>query len=294
MNIEHLRYFIVLARTEHYGQAAEKLCISQPGLSHAITALENELRVSLFQRSGRGIHLDRYGKLLLPEAERIVTMADNCVRNFQMLRQGVGVIRLCTIPLVIIPLVAGLARSFKDQYPQCDFEFSTGMSSTVYQSLKDRQIDIGFCSQVTYDPEMEYVPVQKQHMIVAVPLEHPLAAQDSATLEETLAYSHITYTWTSGLRDTIDRLFAPARDRWHIAYEVEDADFIMELVAQNFGITVMPEVPPVYRPGVKLLRLSAPAWESYFYIVRRKEPYLLSSVATFFDFCVGETRKRLE
>ncbi len=294
MNIEHLRYFIVLARTEHYGQAAEKLSISQPGLSHAITALENELSVSLFQRSGRRIQLDRYGKLLLPEAERIVTLADNCIRNFQMLRQGAGTIRLCTIPLVIIPLVADLARKFKDQHSQCDFEFSTGMSKKVYQSLKDRQTDIGFCSQVIYDPELEYVPIQRQHMIVAVPLEHPLAAQDSATLEETLAYPHITYTWTSGLRDTVDRLFAPVRDRWHIAYEVEDADFIMELVARNFGLTVMPEVPPVFRPGVKLLQLSAPAWESHFYIVRRKEPDLLSSVETFFNFCVRETRKYLE
>ena len=294
MNIEHLRYFIVLARTEHYGQAAEKLSISQPGLSHAITALENELRVSLFQRSGRRIQLDRYGKLLLPEAERIVAMADNCVRSFWMLRQGVGVIRLCTIPLVIIPLVTDLARTFKEEYPSCDFEFSTGMSRKVYQSLKARQIDVGFCSQVIYDPDLEYVPIQRQHMIVAVPPEHPLAARDSVTLEETLAYPHITYSWASGLRDTIDRLFSPVRDRWHIAYEVEDADFIMELVAQNFGLTVMPEVPPVYRQGVKLLRLSAPAWESYFYIVRRKEPYLLSSVETFFDFCVRRTRQYLE
>ena len=86
----------------------------------------------------------------------------------------------------------------------------------------------------------------------------------------------------------MDRLFAPVRDQWHIAYEVEDANFILELVAQGFGITVLPDTPPVHRPGVKRLPVTDPVQTSDFYIVRQKAPHLLAAADQFFDYCVGQ------
>lgn len=94
LNIDHLRYFLVLSQEMHYSRAAQRLNISQSGLSHAIAALEQELGVSLFQKSGRGIALGRYGAALLSQAQQIVALADSCLRHFQMLREGVGTLRL--------------------------------------------------------------------------------------------------------------------------------------------------------------------------------------------------------
>lgn len=290
MNIDHLRYFIVLAQEMHYSRAAQRLNISQSGLSHAMAALEKELGVPLFQKNGRGISLGRYGAVFLPQAQQIVTLADSCLRNFQMLKEGVGTIRLQTIPLLIVPTVAKLCHRFKQANPSCDFEFSTGMSSQVCQALSEGEADIGFCSKIFPDPQLEYLPIQRRAMVAAVPLDHPLAAQDTVTLEDTLPYPHVTYSWLSGQRDPVDRLFAPVRDRWHIAYQVEDANFILELVAQGFGITVLLDTPPVHRPDVKVLPLTDPVWESDFYIVRRRAPHPLASVDQFFDFCANASR----
>ena len=136
MNIDHLRYFLVLSQEMHYSRAAQRLNISQSGLSHAIVTLEKELGVSLFQKSGRGIALGRFGEALLPQAQQIVALADSCLRNFQMLKDGVGTIRLQTIPLLVIPTVTRLCRQFMGENPGCDFAFSTGMSRQVCQALK--------------------------------------------------------------------------------------------------------------------------------------------------------------
>lgn len=291
MNIDHLRYFIVLSQEMHYSRAAERLSISQSGLSHAMAALEKELGVPLFQKNGRGIQLGRYGHTLLPQAQQIVSMADSCLHSFRMLRNGVGAIRLKTIPLLIIPTVTKLCRLFKETHPGCDFQFSTGMSSEVCHALKDGKIDIGFCSKPMEDPTLEYVSIQRRRLVAAVPLDHPLAAQDDLQLEDTLPYPHVTYSWVSGQRDMVDKVFTPVKDRWNIAYEVEDANFIMELVAQGFGITVMLDTPPVHRPDVKVLPLEGPASESHFYIARRKEPHPLSAIDRFFDFCVAESQR---
>ena len=290
MNIDHLRYFLVLSQEMHYSRAAQRLNISQSGLSHAIVTLEKELGVSLFQKSGRGIALGRFGEALLPQAQQIVALADSCLRNFQMLKDGVGTIRLQTIPLLVIPTVTRLCRQFMGENPGCDFTFSTGMSRQVCQALTEGKVDIGFCSKIYSDPQLEYAPILRRSMVAAVPLDHPLAQQSSVTLEDTLPYPHVTYSWLSGQRDPVEALFAPVRDRWRIAYEVEDANFILELVAQGFGITVLLDTPPVHRPDVKVLPLTQPVQMGDFYIVRRKPPHPLANVDRFFDFCVEQAR----
>ena len=291
MNIDHLRYFLVLSQEMHYSRAAQRLNISQSGLSHAMAALEQELGVPLFQKSGRGIALGRYGAALLPQAQQIVALADSCLRQFQMLKEGVGTLRLRTIPLLIVPTVTRLCRQFQQVNPGCDFEFATGMSSQVCQAVLQGEADVGFCSKIFPDPQLDYVSIQRRAMVAAVPLDHPLAGQETVTLAETLPYPHVSYSWLSGQRDPVDRLFAPVRDQWRIAYQVEDANFIMELVAQGFGITVLPDTPPVHRPDVKVLPLTDPVQTSDFYILRRKAPHPLASVDQFFAFCVAAAER---
>ena len=65
MNIRHLRFFVELAKTEHMAKTAEKLGISQPSLSYAISSIEEELGVPLFEKEGRNIRLTNYGKIYL-------------------------------------------------------------------------------------------------------------------------------------------------------------------------------------------------------------------------------------
>lgn len=82
MNLLHLRYFVELAGIQHYTRAAEKLCITQPSLSHAIAQLEVELGVPLFEKSGRGVVLTPYGKQFLSCAQLpyIRTRRDHLVK----------------------------------------------------------------------------------------------------------------------------------------------------------------------------------------------------------------------
>ena len=70
MNLFHLRYFETLARTEHYSKAAEILSITQPSLSYAISTLESELGIQLFEKRGRNIVLTKYGKAFSVHSEQ--------------------------------------------------------------------------------------------------------------------------------------------------------------------------------------------------------------------------------
>ena len=79
MNLYHLRYFVTLAKLEHYTKAAEELCITQPSLSHAISLLEKELGVTLFQKEGRNIVLTKCGKIFLEKVKESLKILDNSI-----------------------------------------------------------------------------------------------------------------------------------------------------------------------------------------------------------------------
>ena len=170
MNIDHLRYFLVLTQEMHYGRAAQRLNISQSGLSHAMAALEQELGAPLFQKSGRGIALGRYGAALLPQAQQIVTLTDNCLRSFQMLREGIGTLRIQTIPLLLVPLVTRLCRQFKAAHPGCDFTFSTGMSSQVCQSVLEGEADAVLAASVFHFGEFTIAQVKESMASFGIPV----------------------------------------------------------------------------------------------------------------------------
>ena len=83
MNLYHLRYFMVLAEMQHFRKASEKLCITQPSLSHAISQLESELGVSLFDRQSRSSVLTKEGRQFLDYVQRSLSILDDGVSVMQ-------------------------------------------------------------------------------------------------------------------------------------------------------------------------------------------------------------------
>ena len=101
MNLYHLRYFVTLAHLEHYTKAAENLSITQPSLSHAISLLENELGVALFEKEGRNIVLTKYGKIFLKDVEKSLEILDSSVKSLKITGTGEGQIDLEHLVLIL-------------------------------------------------------------------------------------------------------------------------------------------------------------------------------------------------
>ena len=90
MNLYHLRYFVTLAHLEHYTKAADVLAITQPSLSHAISSLEEELGVKLFEKNGRNVSLTKYGKTFLGDVEETLNRLDSSVNGLQLAEKEKG------------------------------------------------------------------------------------------------------------------------------------------------------------------------------------------------------------
>lgn len=283
MNLYHLRYFTTLAHYEHYTKAAEVLCITQPSLSHAISSLEMELGVKLFEKDGRNVVLTKCGNDFLAEVERSLDILDSGIQRAEASGNGEGRLDIALLRTLGSDLVPKLIRGFLSEYPlqSIDFHFYNGLTADLLEGLKAQKYDIAFCSRADNEPTIEFIPVSRQDLVLIVPLGHPLAAKDSIALEETLSYPQIIFSRRSGLRSIIDKLFAACGGFPQVVFEMEEDQTIAGFVAHDFGIAVVPNMPILNNMNLKVIHITEPAWERCFYMACLKNNYHVPLVENF-------------
>ncbi len=287
MNLNQLAYFSKLAEVEHYTKAAEELKISQPSLSHAIRSLEEELGTKLFEKQGRGVVLTKYGSLFKEYVEESLQILDTGVKKVKSLTgQTEGVVELAYIYTLGSEFVPRLVSEFLRIHEELKvkFHFTVGNTSEIIQGLKEERFDIGFCSMTEKEPDIQFTQVGTENLVVVVPRGHALSYEKAVDLEQTAAYPQIFYTHNSGLRPVIDRMFEQIKVQPRIAYEIEEDGSMAGLVAQNFGIAVMPDIPILKQLDVEVLPLRNQHQRRYIYMARHSQKYQPPLVNRFAEY----------
>lgn len=291
MNLLHLRYFVELAQQEHYTRAAEKLCITQPTLSHAMNQLEQELGIPLFEKQGRNVHLTYYGQQFLGYTRQALSSLDQGVEILQRVGRGEGTIRLGFLRTLGVDFIPRLASDFLKENPDktIHFVFHSGVTGQLLRELSERKYDLIFASQPSDDMGFTSVPVNRQDLVLIVPKNHPLAAKHAIDLAETLPYPQVCFSEGSGLRDVINQLYAQIGEQPPIACETEEDQVVAGLVAQGFGIAIVPYMDMLLRLDVKILQIANPSWERNFYMIYNDRIFQPPVVQAFRQFVQNRT-----
>ena len=286
LNLYYLRYFVTLAHMRHYTKAAEQLCISQPSLSHAIAQMEKELGVPLFEKTGRKTMLTRFGEEFLVCAEHTLATLDSGVASIQKSARGEGLIRLGLLRMLGVEFIPRLAAEFLKENEGLDiqFTFHTGVTGELLTGLKERKFDLAFCSNPPEKLAFTAVPVKKQDLVLITPKDHPLASLQTVNLSQTIAYPQIFFEKSSGLRAVVEQMFSEVGAKPRIAYETEEDQVIAGLVAQGFGIAVVPYMDLLLKLNLHILRIDAPIYERILYVVHDKTVFMPPAVSSFYQF----------
>lgn len=286
MNLFYLRYFVTLARVKHYTRAAEQLCITQPSLSHAISQLENELGVPLFEKSGRNTTLTRFGEEFLVCAEHTLSTLDAGVSSIRKSARGEGLIRLGFLRTLGVEFIPRLAAGFLKKNAELDihFTFHTGVTQHLLEGLAARKYDLIFCSEPLEKENLTVIPIRKQDLVLITPKDHPLASRNDIDLEETLLYPHIFFDKSSGIRNVVDRMFSQIGRQPEIAYETEEDQVIAGLVAQKFGIALVPYMDLLLKLDVKILSIRSPSCERAIFMINDNRIYMPPAVKRFREY----------
>ncbi|GFP74835.1 LysR family transcriptional regulator [Clostridium fungisolvens] len=290
MNLKQLEYFRVLAGMEHVTLAAEKLSITQPNLTYAISELEKELGVFLFEKQGRNIKLTKYGRFFLNYVTNSLNELEKGEKELKRLVNPThGTIDLAFIYTLGPHFVPNMIKTFfsEEANKNISFNFSQGNTKNIIQGLKEEKFDLAFCSYVENEPNINFIPVTEQELVLIVSKDHPLAAFDTIDLKETEPYPFVYYNKLSGLRPIIDDLFAKVDFSPKIICEVEEDSAAGGLVSINYGIAVVPNAWVIKQFDVKTLKIVNPPHKRFIYLAYMKNKYLSPTVHLFKDFVLN-------
>lgn len=125
-------------------------------------------------------------------------------------------------------------------------------------------------------------------LILITPQSHPLSAKDSVDLVETIPYPQIFFEKSAGIRNVIDQMFARTGDSPKIAYETEEDQVIAGLVAQGFGIAVVPYMDILQKLNVNILQIRSPNYERAFFMVHNDCVFIPPVVQKFRQFVLDD------
>ena len=186
MEIRTLRYFLTVAREENMTRAAEMLHVTQPTLSKAMKALEEELGKKLFTRHSFSIRLTEEGVLLRNRAEDLVSMADRIEQEFVSLDDiSGGDIYFGLAESYQIRYLAREIRAFRQQYPDLRYHITSGDTEQVTEKLDKGLLDFAVLAEKPDTGKYEYLVFPQADVWGLVfPADDPLAQKEVVTVDD--------------------------------------------------------------------------------------------------------------
>ena len=178
MNLRDLEYLVALADTCHFGQAAERCCVSQPTLSGQIRKLEEELGVTLFERTKRSVETTPLGEAIIEQARRVLEQAD-ALRQLAQTYQDplVGPLRMGAIPTLSPYLIPLILKPLNKQYSQIKLVLSEELTDTLLTRLRKHEIDAALLATPVEDPDLESIPLFDEPFWLVHPRDHTLSGK---------------------------------------------------------------------------------------------------------------------
>lgn len=286
MTLNQLTYFQTVARCQHFRLAASELNISQPSLSRSIANLEDELGIILFERQGRTISLTKCGRIFLEHTDRILSEVALAENQMKRLSGSAGHVDIAYVFPLAERYIPHLVRRFlsNDKNKEVSFTFHQKHTAEMVEGLKAEHYDVILGSYVENEPDINFVPILDQEMIIITPLGHPLAEKKEPVLRDLEHYPIIGYDRFSGLGGFTNRTYEAYSIHPDIICESPDENAIASLVAEDFGIALVADVDSLGHFRLERLHLTDINLQHTVYMGYLKSRYQIPAVKNFISF----------
>lgn len=243
MKLYQLRYFFVLATELHFGRAAARLSITQPPLSGAIKALEEELGTTLFLRTNRHVSLTPAGAALREEARHILQRINHAAEVTRAVAEGRrGRLDVGFVGSLIYREVPAIVHRFADSYPDVEVVLHESSTTQQLEELLHDELDVGFLNASTTPPELSSLPLADDQYYCCLPVNHRMATHQTVRVRD-LVQDHFVMFSRDAAPAHYDNLVAmlnSAGVRPKLVHAALQWLTVIALVAQGFGVALVP------------------------------------------------------
>lgn len=290
MNWQHLMYFKKIAECNVLTKAAAELYLTPSTLSRAMTNLEDEIGINLFDKSGRNIVLNRYGRIFYEYVRRATMEIDNGLNIVQgMADIKYGNVRVSSIFSVGTNFIPDLLSQFykNPDNKQIHIELSQLTTAQILDDIQNDDLDIAFCGE--FDNLKKYPDVNREALydekiMLIVPENHPLSNRKSVSFYDIKDEIFIGYNNSTGIVNSIyDAVSRRGYPNFHFKtiLDSNEDNNITNLVKKGLGIAFVVDNPSIYTGGIKVLEISDLNFMRTIYMVWKKDTYLSPAVNKF-------------
>ena len=256
MEIRQVRYFVMVAQTGSFSQAAKELFISQSTLSQQIQQLENEVGVKLLERNTRKVTLSEYGQEFLPYAKNLIYDAEACLGSIMDVRNMATGKLVIGVTYTFSSVMVDVLKEFMRDYPGIRLSIRTALMEELMDMLERNEIDLA----LSYDPGHKYDNIESTELCrsgicVIARDTHPLAQKVSISLEELSRLKLALPVSGMQARDKFDSVLAEKGIKMNIAVEVNDMQILQKLVRDTELVTVFSRNAIKNSVGLKALEI---------------------------------------
>ena len=285
--LKPLRAFCQTVRLGSVSRAAEALFVSQPAISLQLQALERELGVGLFERSGRRLAPTREGQLLYELAQPLVESVDGLETSFREKVRGLdaGELNIAANSSTILYLLPRIVELFRAQHPDVRLTLHNAVSADGTDLLRSDAVDLAVGSMLDVPADLSYAPVYQFEPLLIAPPGHPLITRRSLKLEDLSPYGLILPPKRVVTYRLVDLVFQQARVPFTVALEVGGWEVIKQYVAMGMGISIISAICLTEADRDRLSARSLSQWfpsRSYGVVVR-KGRYLSPQARDFIE-----------
>ncbi len=242
--IRHLWLFLAVAEEQHFGRAAERLGMSQPPLTAQIKALEQALKIKLFERSRRGTRLTPEGAAILPAVRKLAEQLERLELAVREAAAGQrGILTIGAITAAMADVLPRLIRQLKAEHPETTVSIREIDSVEAVPLLESGDIDLAFARlEGELRTGIKSHALKADRLAVALPREHPLAAKSRIRLaaladeDFVMFFRHVSPNYFDHLMACCHGVgFSP-----RIVHEVSSVTSQFAFVACGQGVALVP------------------------------------------------------
>lgn len=243
MELRHLVYFKAVAEELNYRKAAERLFISQPGLSRQIKQLEELLGVRLFDRDKKHVELTTAGAFLKAEVDFVINHLESTKSQLKLIESGkVGELRIGFLGSASNQVLPDLLRKLNSEQPLISTSLEELSNTIQVEMIQKDKLDLGFVRLATVPDDLEMRPVLRDTFSVVMPQDHPIQKSDFRSLSQFKSESFILFSsdYSSHYFEQIMSICRDSGFSPKIRHKSVHALTIFRLVENGLGVAIVP------------------------------------------------------
>jgi DNA-binding transcriptional LysR family regulator len=244
MEFRHIRSFLSVAETLHFGRSARLLNLSQPALSLHVKALEDELGVELLSRNRQGTVLTEAGQAFREDAAIALEKLEFAKRKAHWASAGkLGHVRIGFISTAGFEIVPNLMRRFRKSYPDVDFSIRNILTGPQLDMIGDGLLDVGFLRlPIENRKDIVVTTVHKEPFVAILPSGHLLSTKKEIRLRELKGNPFVLYAreYAPGFHDLLTGILSSAGVVPKVVQTAGEMPTLISLVDAGVGVSIVP------------------------------------------------------